>query len=78
MKEIGSYEAKTRLPALLREVAQGRSFSITRNGKPVALLLPPERTGASTGDTIRAIRALRRGIRLGDESLKALIEEGRR
>ena len=38
--EIGSYEAKTRLPELLREVQAGQCFTITLRGKPVASLVP--------------------------------------
>lgn len=41
-EEIGSYEAKTHLPALLNEVEKGRSYIITRRGKPVGRLLPYE------------------------------------
>ena len=40
MEEIGSYEAKTHLPRILREVEAGKSFIITRNGKPVARIEP--------------------------------------
>lgn len=38
--EIGAYEAKTHLPALLKRVAQGESITITRRGTPVAELRP--------------------------------------
>ena len=38
--EIGAYEAKTHLPALLERVARGESITITRRGKPVAELRP--------------------------------------
>ena len=38
--EIGSYEAKTKLPELLREVQAGQCFTITLCGKPVASLVP--------------------------------------
>ncbi|MEE2963762.1 MAG: type II toxin-antitoxin system prevent-host-death family antitoxin [Acidobacteriota bacterium] len=39
-QEIGAFEAKTRLSELLRQVSQGRSFLITRRGRPVAELRP--------------------------------------
>ncbi|WP_431269331.1 type II toxin-antitoxin system Phd/YefM family antitoxin [Dankookia sp. P2] len=39
---IGAYEAKTHLSALLDRVARGESLTITRNGKPVARLVPAE------------------------------------
>ena len=37
--EIGSYDAKTRLPELLREVQTGQRYTITLRGKPVADLV---------------------------------------
>ncbi len=41
MKEhIGAYEAKTKLPEILRRVEAGESFTITNRGKPVAELIP--------------------------------------
>ncbi len=38
--EIGSYEAKTKLPELLRQVKTGKSFTITNRGKAIADLVP--------------------------------------
>ncbi|HEX6792326.1 MAG TPA: type II toxin-antitoxin system prevent-host-death family antitoxin [Casimicrobiaceae bacterium] len=40
MNEIGAYEAKTHLPALLERVERGERFVITRHGRPVAELAP--------------------------------------
>ena len=39
MREIGSTEAKARLPKLLWAVEQGETVAITRNGKRVAHLV---------------------------------------
>jgi len=39
-KEIGAYEAKTKLPEILRLVEKGESFTITNRGRPVAELIP--------------------------------------
>ena len=39
-KEIGSYDAKTKLPEILRCVRAGESFTITNRGKPVADIVP--------------------------------------
>ena len=59
--EIGAYEAKTHLPALLDRVARGESIIITRRGKPVAELRP---LGGGDPATLRAalerLDALRR------------------
>ena len=40
MTEIGAFEAKNKLSALLDEVEQGREVVITRRGRPVAKLVP--------------------------------------
>ena len=37
--EIGSYEAKTTLPKLLRQVKAGNSFTITNRGEAIADLV---------------------------------------
>lgn len=36
---VGSYEAKTRLPELLRSVERGESVTITRRGVPIARIV---------------------------------------
>jgi prevent-host-death family protein len=80
--EIGAYEAKTHLPRLLREVAEGQSFTITLRGKPVAELKPthvrPRRTHE---EAVRAmIEFTKREDRpsLTAEQIKEMIEYGRR
>lgn len=45
-QQIGAFEAKTRLSGLLEQVSRGRSFVITRRGRPVAELRPVS-TGAA-------------------------------
>jgi prevent-host-death family protein len=80
MKRIGAYEAKTNLGRLLDEVAEGESVEITKHGRTVALLVPPE-AGARELPVDRAIaelRAFRRGRRLGGVTLRSLIDDGRR
>jgi prevent-host-death family protein len=42
MKHVSIKEAKDRLPALVREVEAGTRVVITRNGKPVADVVPHE------------------------------------
>ena len=39
MHIVGSYEAKTRLPELLRAVEKGETVTITRRGVPVARIV---------------------------------------
>ena len=36
LERIGSYDAKTKLPEILRRVETGESFTITYRGKPIA------------------------------------------
>lgn len=45
MVEVGVHEAKTHLSRLLTRVAAGEDIVITRSGRPVARLVPVERTG---------------------------------
>jgi len=47
MKHVSIKQAKDRLPALVREVEGGERVVITRNGKPVAEVVPhqPDKGG---------------------------------
>jgi len=78
MPLIGAYEAKTKLARLLECVSKGERFVITKHGVPVAVLEPAhtERKEAPK-KVIEAIKELRKGHRLGDISVRELIEEGR-
>ena len=79
MKEVGTFEAKTHLSALLDEVAGGAEVVITRRGVAVARLVPasaPRRSGA--GDPIVRAKAFAKGQTLGRLSWKKLRDEGRR
>ena len=40
--QIGAFEAKTKFAELLRKVEEGFIYSITRNGKTVAVMQSPE------------------------------------
>lgn len=76
--EIGSYEAKTKLPELLRQVKTGKSFTITNRGEAVADLVPS--AAASTKDKVAAAEKLKAFMRtdpVHGVNIKALIEEGR-
>jgi prevent-host-death family protein len=80
METVGAYEAKTHLPKLLDRVARGEEIRITRNGRPVARLVP-ETTEESPDikAVIAEIREFRKGRRLGDDlTIRQLVEEGRR
>ena len=76
--EIGSYAAKTHLPALLERVAQGEQFTITKHGKPIARLVPVSSVGPDDRrEAIKRLKAAREGRTLG-VPVKKLIEQGRR
>lgn len=73
---VGVFEAKTTLSALLERVAAGEEVVITRRGVPVARLVPP---GASeAGELIAALASIRSRSKTGPESMRDLIDEGRR
>ena len=80
MKSVGAYEAKTHLPQLLDRVARGEEIQITRNGRPVARLVPdPGQQADDIRSVIEQIREFRKGRKLGDDlTIRELIEEGRR
>jgi prevent-host-death family protein len=40
MRQVGIYEAKTKLPELLKQVATGEQITITNRGIPVADIVP--------------------------------------
>lgn len=77
MAEIGAYEAKTHLSRLLERVERGERITLTRHGRPVALLVPAGRR-RPVGEAIRDLRRFREGRKLGEFSLREIIKEGRR
>jgi len=79
MKTIGAFEAKTHLSELLDLAALGERVTITRRGKPVAMLVPlTEEPALTPVEAAASLRMLRSGVTLGDLELSDLIEEGRR
>ena len=77
--EIGAFEAKTKLPELLRQVQAGKRFTITNRGKPVAELGPPAPTHKPDAKAaIDAFQAFRKANPVGHKvNIRELIEEGR-
>jgi len=82
MKSVGSYEAKTHLPWLLSQVQRGETFTITKRGKPVAVLSPahqvPERDVQTVIAEFRAYsnEQARKHGSLSVREIKEMIEEG--
>jgi len=81
MKTVGSYEAKTHLPRLLSQVENGETITITKRGKPVAMLVPAQQTPCrDVKAVIEEMLAYRdqHGPVLGDDlTVREMIEEGR-
>ncbi len=83
MQEIGAFEAKNTLGALLDRVERGEEIIISRRGKPVARLVP-----SGSGTDLTAARAAAASLRtlageiqgppMAWEELKAYRDEGRR
>jgi prevent-host-death family protein len=83
MTTVGSFEAKTHLPALLERVAQGEHIVITKRGKPMAMLVPPAQTAKpkDVRHLVKEMLALRdkQGPKVGPNlTIRQLVEEGRR
>jgi prevent-host-death family protein len=77
--EIGSYDAKTKLPELLRQVQAGRRYTITLRGKPVADLVPSEQARrADALSAVAAMRALPKVQGIDPKTVGEWIAEGRR
>jgi len=74
---IGAYDAKTHLPRLLDQVERGQSVTITKHGREVARLVPVG-SRSTPESVIAALRAARVGVRLDGESVRDMVEEGRR
>jgi len=78
MATVGAYEAKTKLPELLKRVELGEHITIARHGTPIAMLIPigeyPSKDPAAAG---AAIKEFARAHSRGDFNIRAAIEEGR-
>jgi antitoxin (DNA-binding transcriptional repressor) of toxin-antitoxin stability system len=77
--EVGSYEAKTKLPELLRGIQAGNRYTITLRGEAVADLVPAMQN--KNTDAVAAVAEMRAfmdaATPVADLDLKAFINEGR-
>ena len=76
-EKIGSYDAKTRLPEILRRVEAVEQFTITKRGRPVADIIPRQPTKTDYADAIGAILKHKKAA-VSDEQLRSMISTGRR
>ena len=77
MSTVGAYEAKTHLPALLAKVERGETVTITRHGRPIAKLVPVD-IQRPVIEVFVELDRLRDGVTTGGQSIRDLIEDGRR
>ena len=79
MSEIGAFEAKTHLPKLLVRVKKGERFIITKQGRPIAELIPFRKRDP---DKIRAaidnLKVFQQTHSLEGLSIREMIEAGRK
>jgi len=79
MREIGAFEAKNTLSALLDQVEHGAEIVITRHRRAVAKLVPAQ-AGFDREKAKRAATGLReasKGVMLRGLKIKDLVNEGR-
>lgn len=78
---VGSYEAKTRLPQLLREVQAGQVYEISIRGQTVARLMPANPASDQRAAAVAKMRAFMHAQSASDVGagldVRALIDEGR-
>lgn len=78
MREVGVYEAKTKLPELIKLVQYGELITITNRGEPVADIVPSARRAVQqTHNAIAAIKAMRKGS-INQVQFKEMRLRGRR
>jgi prevent-host-death family protein len=79
MREVGAFEAKSKLGQLLDQVEHGEEIVITRRGRPVARLtsVEPGFDREKARRAVTGILEMRKGVTLGGLKIKDLINEGR-
>jgi prevent-host-death family protein len=81
MNTVGTYEAKGNLSQLLERVAKGERITITKRGKPIAVLVPAlQETKPDLKQVIKDFIAYSKQQKrtLGRLTVRNMIEEGRR
>lgn len=75
---VGSYQAKTNLPELLRQVQMGKSFTITNRGDAIADLVPTAKLPRDKSASIEKMKAFMLAEPVHGVDVKALIGAGRK
>jgi len=77
--EVGAYEAKAQLSKLLELVRKGERIIITKHGVPVAQLIGPgPKQARDPSEILAELRSIRARTKPGGDSIKSLVEVGRR
>ena len=77
--DVGAFEAKTKLPELLRRVAAGERFTVTNRGRPVAEIVPPStNTPATARAAIERMKSITRIKGVSSAEVYKMIASGRR
>ena len=81
METIAAFDAKTRLSELLDRAAKGESFQITKHGRPVGKLVPPDsaRDPVAIAAAVERLKRFRGTLgQMSKEELLSLAHEGHR
>ncbi len=81
MESIAAFDAKTRLSELLERAAKGETFEITKHGRPVGKLGPPDsaRDPRVIAEAVARLKTFRRALKGVDrDELLALRRSGHR
>lgn len=82
--DVGSFDAKTYFAELLRNIAEGKTIRITKNGKPVAIMQSPQKAANTEAlNAVRRLREIRDNIvsksgSITVDEIKQLCDEGRK
>lgn len=76
---VGAFEAKNQFSALLERVSHGETVTITKRGKPVAVLAPvPDSDEMTPRQAANSIFKLRKKASLDGMTVREVRDEGKR
>ena len=81
METIAAFDAKTRLSELLDRASKGETFQITKHGRPVGKIVPPDsvRDPQVIAEAVARLKRFRGAFKgMTREELNALKHEGHR
>jgi len=78
MIQVGSFEAKTHFSEIIRKANQGEEYLVTKKGKTMARILPPEGEKDKAAKSVEMILNIRKKYKMSHKEIKELVKEGRR